>query len=91
MLVVTAYFVDPNVICTAGRDESKYVGDSLHIQTGASPSSLMTIPLKEDDVAKTNWVYGKCVPGMGKSVKFDIKMNRVDKVGVKDRLSLFIL
>ena len=72
MLVVTAYFVDPKMICAAGRDESKYVGDSLHIQTGASPSSVMTIPLKEDDVAKTNWVYGKCVPGMGKHYWYNI-------------------
>jgi charged multivesicular body protein 7 len=67
MLVVTAYFVDPKVICDAGRGESEYLGDSLYIQTGASPSSVMKIPLKEDDVKKTNWVKGKCVWGMGKS------------------------
>ena len=67
MLVVTAYFVDPDLICGGVREESKYLGDSLYIQTGASPSSVMKISLKEDDVKKTNWVKGKCVYGMGKS------------------------
>jgi hypothetical protein len=89
MLVITAYFVDPEVICAAGRDESKYVGNSLHIQNGASPSSLMTIPLKEDDVANTDWVYGKCVPAMGNcAIQFFISSGqrntrnyrRVDKI-----------
>ena len=66
MLVVTAYFVDPKVICAGGREDSKYLGESLHIQTGASPSSLMKIPLKEDGIEKTDWVKGKCFYGMGK-------------------------
>jgi hypothetical protein len=65
MLVVSAYFVDPKVICAGGREESDYLGDSLYIQNGASPSSVMEIPLKEKDVGKP-WVNGKCVYAMGK-------------------------
>ncbi|XP_028400184.1 uncharacterized protein LOC114523458 [Dendronephthya gigantea] len=73
LLVITAYFVDPKVICAGGREESKYLGDSLFIQNGASPSSLMEIPLKEDVVEKkTKWVKGKCVYGMGQHYWYDI-------------------
>ena len=72
MLVVTAYFVNPKEICDGQREESKYLGDMLYIQTGASLSSVMKIPLKEDDVKNTNWVKGKCVYGMGMSASYFI-------------------
>lgn len=75
MLVVTAYFVHPSVICNGTRKASKYLGDGLFIQTGKTPSSLMEIPLKQDDVKKTKWVEGKCVWGMGKHYWYDISNN----------------
>lgn len=68
MLVVTAYFVDPSLICNGNRKPSEYLGDSLFIQTGKTPSSLMEVPLKQEDVKDTKWVEGKCVWGMGKCV-----------------------
>lgn len=89
MLVVTAYFVDPKVICAGGRDESEYLGDSLFIQNGASPSSLMKIPLKEENVVgKTKWVEGKCVYGMGMHF---IPNYAVFSVGLPNAANAFIL
>ena len=66
MLVMTAYFVNPNVICNGKREYSQYSGDSLFIQTGETLDSLMNIPLEQSDIRKTKWVEGKCVWGMGK-------------------------
>ena len=70
MLVLTAYFVDkPEDICNSKRENPKYIGNSLSFQTGPTLSSLMTIPLNEKDIPQTKWIKGKCVYGMGKSVK----------------------
>jgi hypothetical protein len=64
MYVITAYFTDPSTICS-NTQKRKYYGDRLLIFDG-STSSTITIPFKEEDLAGTKWVSGRCFPGMGK-------------------------
>jgi len=65
MYVMTAYFTDPQTICSGGRQDSKYFGDSLLIQTGLTPDKYTTIPIDESGLQNTNWVKGGCFWGMG--------------------------
>ena len=74
-LVLTAYFVDPSTICNSQRNDDTYLGDSLAIQIGPTPSSLMEIPLDEEDIPQTKWVKGKCFVGMGKASTVREKYN----------------
>ena len=66
MYVITAYFTDPANVCAGTRPSSSYLGDRLLIQTGAKPSDNVRIPFKEDDLAGSKWVLGKCFYTMGK-------------------------
>lgn len=66
VMVITAYFVHPSVICKGGRKKSSYIGEDLYIQSGPSVEDLMKIPFKESDLASTKWVKGKCFYSMGK-------------------------
>jgi hypothetical protein len=47
----TAYFVDPEVICNGGRSATDFAaqgtGDRLIFQTGATPDSLVVMPLTQ--------------------------------------------
>ena len=64
---LTAYFVDPLLICKRGRSEQQFrlqgTGTDLFIQNGDNPEQdLFEIDLEE---ANTNWLKGKCFPKMG--------------------------
>jgi charged multivesicular body protein 7 len=77
MWVITAYFVEPNTICTSGRTaqqlEREGTGTLLAVQTGPTPSSLMRMPLTESDVTTTTkYVHGKCFYGMGMHYWYDV-------------------
>ena len=62
--VLTAYFTDPNNICSGNRVAPKgYIGDDLYLVMSNGP---VKIPLKESDLMGTNWAKGKCYPGMGR-------------------------
>jgi len=67
----TAYFVDPDTICSKGRSkadlEKDGTGTGLWIQTGPDPSKdLVTFPLAEKEIKNTKWgPNGKCLPTMG--------------------------
>ena len=61
-LVITAYFTQPSGICSGKRTD-----DNLYIQTGPSPTDLMSIPYQECDLGSTMWVKGKCFVSMGKN------------------------
>jgi len=67
----TAYFVDPDTICTKGRTKADLdrdgTGTGLWIQTGPDPSKdLVTFPLSEKEIKNTKWgPKGKCLPTMG--------------------------
>lgn len=67
MYVMTAYFVDPQTICSgSGVKSQKYIGDRLLIQTGKTPDVHMSIPIDESGLATTKWVKGGCFVAMGK-------------------------
>ncbi|XP_031568106.1 uncharacterized protein LOC116302857 [Actinia tenebrosa] len=70
MYVMTAYFTDPSTICSS-KDKRKYYGDRLLIWNGADNSTI-AIPFKEEDLAGTKWVAGKCFPMMGQHYWYDI-------------------
>jgi len=82
---LTAYFIDPHRICdpTHKRDEH-LLGNQVSIQmtsalmsSGHSPMRVMTLPLRETDIAKTKWTKGKCFWGMGQHYWYNVskKMN----------------
>lgn len=67
---LTAYFVDPRLICTSGRTkeqlEKEGTGTGLWLQTGSDPlEDLMSIPLTEEAAKQTAWKLGKCFYTMG--------------------------
>ncbi|CAF3042773.1 unnamed protein product [Rotaria socialis] len=79
--VLTAYFVDPRNICTAGRDvarlKSEVSGTGLWLQQGSDPiRDSVQAPLYENTVNTTKWVKGSCFPSMGAHYWYD---NRLDK------------
>ena len=69
--VLTAYFVDPSTICTAGRDASRLkkegTGTGLWLQNGTDPiQNSFQSPVQESDIGSTKWVKGACFPSMGR-------------------------
>ncbi|XP_057317600.1 uncharacterized protein LOC130662709 [Hydractinia symbiolongicarpus] len=66
----TVYFTEPSKICSGTKRDKNYVGDKMFILMGKS--QLMTIPLKEDKIANTKWVKGRCFYGMGQHYWYDI-------------------
>lgn len=70
--VITAYFTDPENICSGSRPPSNYLGDQLLLQTGNESSNTMAIPFKQEDLAGTKWVEGGCFPAMGRHYWYNI-------------------
>eukprot|EP00111_Clytia_hemisphaerica_P002224 TCONS_00006224-protein len=69
-VVLTAYFTDPNLICSGKRIAPKgYVGDNLYLVMNNGP---VKIPLKESDIGATKWTKGKCFYGMGQHYWYDV-------------------
>lgn len=64
--VITAYFTNPQGICSGSRPASEYIGDQLLLQTGHDSSKTRAIPFKQEDLKRTKWVEGGCFLGMGK-------------------------
>ena len=67
---LTAYFVDPNIICAAGRTQAQFesqgTGTGLWLQTGPDPlKDSVKIPNSEEEIQKTKWTFGVCFPTMG--------------------------
>lgn len=67
--VATAYFIQPDLICSEGRNETDLskdgTGTGLWFQNGATPSDLITVPLKRGDAIRESWNQNACFPGMG--------------------------
>uniref|UniRef100_T1JA23 Uncharacterized protein n=1 Tax=Strigamia maritima TaxID=126957 RepID=T1JA23_STRMM len=63
---LTAYLVDPNIICTTGRTakqfEDEAAGIDLYLKNG---TNNILIPKQQSDIGNTNWTLGKCFPSMG--------------------------
>lgn len=83
MNVITAYFTNPQGICSGSRPASEYIGDQLLLQTGDDSSKTRAIPFKQEDLESTKWVEGGCFLGMGKmqAIKKDMS---TQEVGLND-------
>jgi charged multivesicular body protein 7 len=78
--VLTAYFVDPSIICTTGRTAAQYAsqgtGQGLWIQNGTTPlTSTIQIPLDQNAVSSTMWTQGKCFYTMGQHYWYNLSPN----------------
>ncbi|XP_052812211.1 uncharacterized protein LOC128239811 [Mya arenaria] len=74
---LTAYFVNPEIICRRGRSTQQYrmhgTGNDLFIQTGPDPEvDLMEI---DEHESETTWVKGLCFPKMGFHYFKDLEVN----------------
>jgi len=77
-LVLTAYFVDPSVICTTGRSADDYnnqgSGNALYFQNGTNPmKNSINIPLLEGGMGSTQWSQGKCFWTMGLHYWYNVR------------------
>ncbi|XP_046542949.1 uncharacterized protein LOC124253249 [Haliotis rubra] len=76
---ITAYFMDPNRICSTGRTSSQYseegTGTRLLVQNGTIPGEYITIPMTESELLRTPWTRGRCFPWMGVHYWYDISLN----------------
>ncbi|OXA63670.1 uncharacterized protein LOC110863034 [Folsomia candida] len=68
---LTAYFVNPAIICTTGRDPTTYhaegTGSGLYFQNGPTPhpSNVVDVPTYRPDAAAEGYTNCECLPGMG--------------------------
>lgn len=67
---LTAYFVDPSIICGSGRSDDDFVkqgtGVGLWLQMGPNPvKDSVKIPSTEKEVQQTKWKLGHCFVTMG--------------------------
>ncbi|KFM82414.1 hypothetical protein X975_23666, partial [Stegodyphus mimosarum] len=77
---MTAYFVDPTIICNSGRTREQYLdqgtGTGLYFQNGTDPiNDSVEIPLYEKDMEGTRWVKGGCFRTMGVHYWYDTHEN----------------
>ncbi|XP_071174656.1 uncharacterized protein [Mytilus edulis] len=75
---ISAYFVDPAIICASGRTTALYhqqgVGTDLYIQNGTDPiADSIKIPHLQSGVTSTHWTKGKCFPTMGLHYWYNIR------------------
>jgi len=77
--VLTAYFVDPQTICSTGRASSDLTatgtGDILQVQNGPTPASLMLMPRDRPTAEAQGWSHNKCFVGMGYHNFFRVDRN----------------
>lgn len=74
---MTAYFIDPSLICGTGRTEEEFTksgtGTGLWIQTGPNPlTDVFHAPEKENEIKQTKWGSGKCFYTMGQHYWYNI-------------------
>ncbi|OXA51100.1 uncharacterized protein LOC110853358 [Folsomia candida] len=67
--VLTAYIVEPEIICTTGRNESDLIdvgiGTGVWVQDGASPGTYLQIPDLREEALNSGWSNNNCFGGMG--------------------------
>lgn len=68
-VVLTAYFVRPDLICTTGRTVQEFLsqgtGTGLWFQNGPSPNVLINVPRTRVAASRLGWTDCECFPGMG--------------------------
>ncbi|XP_078587700.1 uncharacterized protein LOC144868873 [Branchiostoma floridae x Branchiostoma japonicum] len=76
MYVITAYFVDPAIVCTTGRTEEEFdqhgTGTDLYIQNGTTPAMHIKIPKSESGLTDTAWTKGGCFYTMGRHYWYNV-------------------
>jgi len=80
--VETAYFVNPNIICTTGRTQQQYdqqgTGYGLWLQNGTMPlwaNNTVNVPTDQNALSSTKWTDGKCFWTMGQHYWYNLKSN----------------
>jgi len=67
--ILTAYLVDPSIICTTGRNESDLLtrgtGDGVWVQAAPQPTVFLQIPDRRADALAQGWSNNNCFGGMG--------------------------
>lgn len=71
---ILAYFKHPKLVCNPIAVHHIHPGKGLYIQMGPNPvTTSISIPLESKDLGPM-WVQGTCVPRMGKSIQFFLKI-----------------
>jgi len=69
--LTTAYFVDPMVICDAGRTQREFDADgtgvALFFQNGPTPEVIQAVPLTAEEAKGTEWYRYNCVENQGEN------------------------
>jgi hypothetical protein len=67
--ILTAYFVQPEIICTVGRNETDLetegTGTGLWFQNGPTPTDLILVSKNRTEAINDGWTKNSCFPGMG--------------------------
>jgi len=75
-VVLTAYFVRPDLICTTGRTAQDLIdqgtGTGLWFQNGQSPNALISVPRMRAAASALGWTDCECFPGMGLHNFFEV-------------------
>jgi len=75
-VVLTAYFVPPESICSTGRTVFDLIdqgtGTGLWFQNGQSPNAQIDVPLMRSDASELGWTDCECFPGMGLHNFFEV-------------------
>jgi len=91
--VVTAFFVDPTIVCKPGRTPDQYsqqgTGDRLVLQIGQTltGSDMLNIPMQESQITTTAWTLGHCFVTMGVHYWYNVTLD----MNCGDFLPFFIL
>ncbi|CAG7659279.1 unnamed protein product, partial [Allacma fusca] len=66
--VLTAYFYDPETVCSSNHDAASVrnnngFGTALYFQNGPTPDTLLMVaPTTRPEAASQNWNNNKCLP-----------------------------
>jgi len=75
-VVLTAYFVHPETICTIGRTVDDLInqgtGTGLWFQNGQNPNALINVPRMRAAASQLGWTDCECFPGMGLHNFFEV-------------------
>jgi len=67
--LLTAYFVNPQIICTTGRTDDDLLingtGTGLWVQDGSTSADAVEVPNLRSDAIAQNWTENNCFVGMG--------------------------
>jgi len=73
--VITAYFVEPSLICTTSDSDSGNIGSEslVFFQNGGSINELKVAPKNRSVAISQGWTKNQCIPGMGWHNFFEVE------------------